>query len=121
MALEKLEKGSTARGELETCMQSHEARVQLLRDQIRKLGGEPATSSGAWGIFAKIVEGSARAVGDKAAIAALEEGEDHGLKDYKDGVDKLDSELKTLVRSQLLAQQEDTHSRLSSLKRRLSS
>ncbi|HSK00895.1 MAG TPA: BON domain-containing protein [Kofleriaceae bacterium] len=121
MALEKLDRGSPARGELEACMRSHQERVALLREQITRLGGTPATSSGPWGVLAKIIEGGARVLGDKVAIAALEEGEDHGLKDYRDDVDKLDPELRTLVRSRLLPQQENTHSRMSSLKRRMSS
>jgi hypothetical protein len=121
MALEKLDRGSPARGELEACMRSHQERVALLREQITRLGGEPATSSGPWGVLAKIIEGGARVLGDKVAIAALEEGEDHGLKDYRDDVDKLDPELRSLVRSRLLPQQENTHSRMSSLKRRMSS
>ena len=121
MALEKLDRGSSARSDLEGCLRSHEERVTILRDQIQRLGGTPAKSSGAWGVFTKIIEGGARMLGDKAAIAALEEGEDHGLKDYKDHVDQLDSETRNLVTSRLLAQQETTHSRMSSLKRRLQS
>jgi hypothetical protein len=121
MALEKLDKGSTARIDLETCMRSHEERVAFLRGQIVGLGGTPATSSGPWGVFAKTIEGGARVLGDKVAIAALEEGEDHGLKEYKEDLDKLDPEFSNLVRSRLLPQQEDTHLRMSSLKRRLAS
>ncbi len=121
MALDKLDKGSPARTELETCMRSHEERVQMLREQIRRLGGTPSTSSGAWGVFAKVVEGGARALGDKAAIAALEEGEDHGLRDYRDNVDKLDRDMRNIVSTRLLAEQENTHSRMSSLKKRLQS
>jgi hypothetical protein len=59
-------------------------------------------------------------LGDKVAVAALEEGEDHGLKDYKDDLDKLDPEFKNLVRSRLLPAQQETHSRMSTLKRRMS-
>jgi len=61
---------------------SHEQRVSLLRERIERLGGEPAKSSGVWGGFAKVVEGGAKIFGVKAALAALEEGEDHGLKMY---------------------------------------
>jgi hypothetical protein len=100
-------------------MRSHEDRVTFLREQIRQLGGTPASSSGPWGVLAKVVEGGARVLGDKAAIAALEEGEDHGLKDYRHDIDKLDPECRDLVRSRLLPAQEDTHSRMSALKRRL--
>lgn len=120
IALEKLDRGSQARGELESCKRSHEERVQMLRNEIVRLGGTPSTSSGPWGVFARSVESGARVLGDKAAIAALEEGEDHGLKDYKDDIDKLDPEFRTLVRSRLLPAQEDTHSRMSTLKNRLS-
>jgi hypothetical protein len=119
MALEKLDTASPARTELETCQRSHEQRVSLLRDQIVRLGGTPAKSSGPWGTFAKTIEGGARILGDKVAISALEEGEDHGLKDYKDDIDKLDAEFRPLVQSKLLPLQEDTHSRLSALKRRM--
>src|ERR1700742_1623109 len=76
MALDKLETERPARGELEVCMQSHASRVTLLREAILAAGGTPVDSSGPWGTFAKAVEGSARVLGDKVAIAALEEGED---------------------------------------------
>src|SRR5262245_5223780 len=84
------------RRELEECMRSHDRRVQMLRDRILELGGTPADSSGPWGTFANAVEGSARLFGDKAAIAALEEGEDHGLKDYRTDLGKLDQRSRDL-------------------------
>src|SRR5262245_20168140 len=55
---------------LEECARSHETRVQLLSDQVLRLGGKPAQDSGAWGSFVKLVEGAANAFGDKAAISA---------------------------------------------------
>jgi hypothetical protein len=71
-------------------------------------------------VFAKVVEGGARILGDKAAVSALEEGEDHGLKDYKVHVAELDTEARTLVASHLVPEQQRTHDRMSSLKKRLS-
>lgn len=120
MALDKLEANSPARAELQTCMQSHQQRVILLRDAIRTLGGEPSESSGPWGVFAKAVEGGANLLGDKVAVAALEEGEDHGLKDYKKDIDELDASAQHLVNNQLLPLQQQTHDRMSALKARLS-
>jgi hypothetical protein len=120
MALEKLDANSPARGELQTCMQSHQQRVTLLRDSIRTLGGEPAEGSGPWGVFAKAIEGGARLMGDKVAVAALEEGEDHGLKDYKKDMNDLDASAQHLVTNQLLPLQQQTHDRMSALKSRLS-
>jgi demethoxyubiquinone hydroxylase (CLK1/Coq7/Cat5 family) len=107
---------SPARAQLAECHQSHEQRAEKLRQQIRRLGGEPATDSGAWGAFSRLVEGGAKAFGEKAAIAALEEGEDHGLKLYRDDLGKLDASSRELVQQELLPAQERTHRSLSTLK-----
>ena len=117
MALDKLDEGSPARADLVANLASHEDRVQMLRAAILQLGGEPATSSGPWGVFAKTVEGGARLLGDKAAIAALEEGEDHGLKDYRNDLDDLEVTERALVTNRLLPLQELTHRRMSTLKK----
>ncbi len=108
-----------ARQNLETCRTSHQQRVELLRQRIMQLGGKPDESSGAWGAFAKAVERSAKAFGDKAAVAALEEGEDHGLRDYRQDVAKLDPDNRRFVEIELLPAQEQTHHALSALKRTL--
>jgi hypothetical protein len=117
MALEKVEPSSGARGTLEMNRRSHEERVGILRNEIQTLGGDPATSSGAWGGWAKLIEGGARILGDKATIAALEEGEDHGLKEYRLDDKDLDPALRQLVVSKLLPKQQETHGRMSSLKK----
>ena len=91
----------------------------MLQEALTALGGTPAESSGPWGAFAKAVEGTAKTLGDKMAVSALEEGEDHGLKDYKTDVDKLDPQCRNIV-ARLLPQQQQTHDRMSALKRRMS-
>ncbi|MGE0399316.1 MAG: DUF2383 domain-containing protein [Kofleriaceae bacterium] len=118
-AIDKLEAFSTSRDQLLVNLKSHQDRVMMLRDAIIQLGGTPAEGSGPWGAFAKVVEGGAKAFGEKAAVAALEEGEDHGLADYKRGLDDLDPESRTLVMSKLLPEQELTHKRLSNVKHRM--
>jgi hypothetical protein len=90
-----------------------------LHEAIVTAGGTPAKGSGPWGTFAKIVEGTAKTLGEKAAVAALEEGEDHGLKDYQADVDDLDPDCRQIVVSHLIPQQQQTHDRLSALKRHL--
>ena len=50
---------------------SHEERRGALQRRIEMLGGQPAQSSGAWGSFAKLVEGGATTLGTKAAVSAL--------------------------------------------------
>ena len=121
MALDKLDATSPNRGELEGCLTSHQERVVALREAIQQLGGTPADSSGPWGVFAKAVEGTAKAFGDRAAIAALEEGEDHGLRDYRDELDDddLDIQSKSFLTSRLLPAQQATHDRMSQLKHRM--
>lgn len=120
-ALDKVEAFSAARDELLVNLKSHQDRVMMLQDAIRQLGGTPAESAGPWGIFAQAVEGGAKVLGTKAAIAALEEGEDHGLADYRRDLDDLDAPARAFVSSKLLPAQEKSHERLSALKRRIAS
>jgi len=118
MAISKLDAANPARLELEACMTSHQDRVAALREAIIACGGQPSEGSGPWGAFAKAVEGTAKVFGDKAAITALEEGEDHGLRDYKDELDDadLDFQTKSLLTERLLPAQQATHDRISALK-----
>lgn len=118
IAIEKLDPSSPALAELFACAKSHERRVEKLTDKIRSLGGTPDQSSGPWGAMTKALEKGAAVLGDKAAIALLEEGEDHGLKDYRTDLEKLDADARMLVTNELLPQQEETHRSLSNLKKR---
>ncbi|MBA3456285.1 MAG: DUF2383 domain-containing protein [Deltaproteobacteria bacterium] len=119
MALDKVDDISTARDELLVNLKSHQDRVMMLQEAIIAAGGEPASGSGPWGVFAKVVEGGAKVLGKKAAIAALEEGEDHGLKDYKADADELEPQARMLVETRLRPAQQQTHDRLSALKHRM--
>lgn len=118
-AIGKLERPAI-RTTLAQCERSHEQRVRLLMDEIIRRGGEPASSSGPWGTFAKLVEGTAAAFGDKAALSALEEGEDHGRDDYKRDLGDLDASARQLIETQVLPEQERTHNAISLLKKNLS-
>ena len=117
MALEKITE-SSIRAELEELLRSHQERVNLLRTRIQQLGGRPSEGSGLWGGFTKLVQGGAKVFGARAALAALEEGEDYGLKMYRERqeLDKLDPESRRLVETQLLPAQERTHATMSRLK-----
>ncbi|WP_194858428.1 MULTISPECIES: DUF2383 domain-containing protein [unclassified Myxococcus] len=108
-----------ARDALEYCQHDHEHRVEEIRERILKMGGEPVESSGMWGTFAKLVQGGADILGEKAAIQALEEGEDHGLADYQRDADQVHGENRRFVRMELIPAQKRTHERLSRLKRTL--
>jgi demethoxyubiquinone hydroxylase (CLK1/Coq7/Cat5 family) len=101
------------------CKRSHEERVAILSDEIRRLGGDPVTSSGAWGSFAKLVQGSASVLGEKTAIAALEEGEDHGNEDYERDVSKLEPTVRAVIEQKVVPLQLRTHASMSALKKRV--
>ena len=115
-ALVKVADGST-RAQLQTCEQDHQQRVELLRRRIREMGGTPAQGSGAWGAWAKLLQGGADLLGPKAAVDTLEQGEDHGLKGYRRDLDGLDGETRAWVEANILPKAERTHGAMSSLKR----
>jgi hypothetical protein len=110
---------ATTKCEIAECERSHELRVIKLKDRIRQLGGTPVHSSGAWGAFVKVVQSGADVFGDKLAVAALEEGEDLGVNDYKKALLDVDEESRDLVEKELLPAQMRTHRAMSSLKRAL--
>ena len=119
MALNKLDH-SPHKALLEHCERSHAARARILAQEVRKRGGEPSDGSGPWGTFAKLVEGGAAAFGEKAAISALEEGEDHGRDDYRRDLPDLDPAARQTIEADVMPEQNRTHSAISSLKKSMS-
>jgi uncharacterized protein (TIGR02284 family) len=119
-ALEKFDDEPQVASQLRTCLESHEQRASFLRSQIQALGGQPASDAGTWGAFAKLVQGGAKIFGKKAAIAALEEGEDHGRNDYQRDLDDLPVQLRTMIQTKLLPEQMRTHDTVSALKHNIS-
>jgi uncharacterized protein (TIGR02284 family) len=92
--------------ELRRIHKEHREAANTLRQHIHDHGGKPDQGSGAWGAFAKAVEGTAKAFGADAALKALKEGEEHGIKEYEDALedDSVLPDCKTLIRSTLLPQ-----------------
>ena len=118
-ALAKVE-DFTERAVLHECSRSHQERVRMLTEEVRRHGGEPATDSGPWGAFAKLVERGAAVLGRKAAIAALKQGDEHGREGYRRDLSQLDPEAREFIQSQVLPQQHRTHAAMSALKQSLS-
>jgi len=104
------------RTQLIQCQRSHQNRVHLLGWRIHLLGGTPPESSGAWGVFAKAVEGAATVIGERTAIAALEEGEDHGLNEYRSRLGELDTDTRDFIQARILPAQTETHGIVRALK-----
>ena len=69
--------------QLSRILEDHRRAVSQLRSLVRQAGGTPSDDSGAWGAWSKTVLGAAKMFGDAAALKALKEGEESGLKDYR--------------------------------------
>lgn len=82
----------------------HVYSVNALRSRLAQYTTDIPRSSGAWGTFAKAVEGVAKLFGNSAALKALKEGEEHGIKEYERALEKdyLSPEVKSLLVSELL-------------------
>ena len=108
MAIEKVADGDNATnaGLLREIQEEHGRAAQGIRDRIRELGGEPSDSSGAWGAWAKTVQGTMNLFGDASALKSLKEGEEHGLKDYQEAVDDVDPSSAQLIQNQLIPAQQ---------------
>lgn len=118
LALEKLD-ATAYRRELIECERSHDDRAKLLTQAIVARGGEPATSSGAWGAFSSLVASGASMFGERAAISALEEGEDHGQNDYRGDLTELDLTTRELIETRIIPEQQRTHDTMRNIKRQL--
>ena len=94
---------------LQEMLSSHARRTEHLHDKIWRFGGDPPTSSGVWGAFAKVVQAGADLLGDRTAIAALEEGEDRGLALYKGDLGDCDRRTRKIIHTELLPEQQRTH------------
>jgi hypothetical protein len=109
MAIEKLE-GSNEPGvsELQRIQRDHRDAADALWQRLERKGERPSEGSGAWGAFAKAVEGTAKLFGNAAAIKALKEGEEHGLGEYREALDgdAIAAELETLLRGFISRQQQ---------------
>lgn len=104
-------------GPLRQIRDSHDRRVNLLRDRIRALGGEPAHSSGVWGAFVRAMQRGADLLGRRVALAALEEGEDQVKKRYGRETFELQATEREFVERELAPEQLRTHDLARSLQK----
>jgi uncharacterized protein (TIGR02284 family) len=92
--------------ELRRIHDEHRETANALRQHVHHHGGKPDQGSGAWGAFAKAVAGAAKLFGNKAALKALKEGEEHGIKEYEEALadPELPADCKEMIRNQFLPQ-----------------
>ncbi len=100
-------KDASATDTLRRLAEDHRSAADILRQQVALCGGTPDHDSGAWGVWARTVEGTASLLGDNLAIKALKEGEEHGLKEYQDVAsdDSIPYSARNLIASDLLTRQ----------------
>ncbi len=92
---------------LRQMQEEHGRAAQALRERIRQLGGSASDSSGAWGAWAQTVQGTANLFGDTSALKALKEGEEHGLKDYREALDDVDAASRQIIEGQMIPRQSE--------------
>jgi hypothetical protein len=115
LALEHADRAEVAE-QLREIRENHRLRAALLTEFMRTRGVDPVTSGGVWGAFAKLVQRGANLFGDKTAVSALEEFEDHGLRCYADVIRGDNVEIRRLVETELLPKQQRTHELCRNLK-----
>lgn len=105
-ALQKV-KDTSATDTLRRLAEDHRSAADILRQQVTLCGGIPDQDSGAWGVWARTVEGTASMLGDTVALKALKEGEEHGLKEYQDVAsdETVPYSCRNLISSDLLTRQ----------------
>jgi uncharacterized protein (TIGR02284 family) len=96
--------------QLSAIQEDHRDAVAKLKTQVQQAGGTPAESSGAGGIWAKVIMGSAWLLGDKTALEALKQGEQSAAEEYQEVLQRQDppSEASSLIQPTLLPRQ-STH------------
>jgi hypothetical protein len=96
--------GHLQRAELRRLGEEHRRAAGALQEQVRREGGRPSETAGAWGAFAALVEGAAKLFGGKSALRALREGEEQGIDDYESALDTphLPPECRALIAGALL-------------------
>lgn len=94
---------------LKKIREDHVTAVGKLKTFANRDVKEDTTTSGAWGAFASAYTGGAKLFGDKAALKALQQGEEHGITEYKEALEdeNIRPELKQTIKTQFLPKQEE--------------
>lgn len=90
--------------DLQKIRDEHSRAVRELRDRVVAFAGTPASDAGVWGAFTAAVTATAKALGPATVLAALRQGEEHGIAAYEDalGNDDIHPDCQRLIRGDLL-------------------
>ncbi len=108
---------STSASFLREARDDHKANVEDIRKKVLNLGGKPSEGSGAWGVWAEAVVGGAKVFGEKSALMALKQGEEHGVNEYQEMLTDNDvsAEMKKDIKDEYLPKQVEHLSKLTAL------
>lgn len=117
-SLPKFEEYPAAARELRRIRDDHRETSQVLREHVTKLGGNPSDGSGPWGGFAQAITGAAKLLGPDTTLAALMKGEEHGIKEYREALDKegLPTECQELIFTRLVPRCQEHLANLDSIR-----
>jgi hypothetical protein len=82
--------------------QEHLAAIDFWKTQATVDGAVPETDSGVWGKAVEAFVGTSKLLGNTSALRALREGEEHGLKNYQELLERDD--LTTVQKNQIKRQ-----------------
>lgn len=90
--------------ELRRIHSEHTDSALRLSANVRDMGGKPDTDSGAWGVFAAAIQGTANLFGNGSAIESLQRGEEMGCNGYEEALRENDllPECAKMIREELL-------------------
>lgn len=85
----------------------HEKAVEFWKNQLRSQESYVEDSSGPWGAVVETFVGAAKLLGDGPTLRALKEGEEHGLKEYKELIENnnINFESESFIKNICLDQQ----------------
>lgn len=104
-------KDTKIKNQLQDIRDNHEKALSLLSKDVADKPEllKDTESSGPWGTFVKIYTKTSTLLGNEAALKALKQGEQHGIKEYEEALkDKtLSAELKKSIKTQFIPAQKE--------------
>lgn len=102
-AIEKYAEAPVAEELRRICL-DHAHAAARLAVRVQDMGGEPASTAGAWGNFASSVRSTENLYGEESAIEWLQRGEEMARKHYQNALldDDVITDAKGVIREELL-------------------
>ena len=94
---------------LQSMRKDHADAVMTLKKYATADIKEDTKTAGPWGSFVEAYTGGAKLFGNKTAMRALNQGEEHGVKEYEEALEdeNITADLKQKIKTQLLPKQKE--------------